>query len=46
MTDDEFSELLARRPRPPGSVNIAENLLVTLGWSEIMGGYTTTDTMV
>jgi len=28
-------------------VNIAENRLVALtGWSEIMGGYNTTDTMV
>jgi len=29
-----------------GSVNIAEKRLVTLGWSEIMDGYNTTDTMV
>jgi len=27
-------------------VNIAENRLVALGWSEIMGGYNTPDTMV
>jgi len=26
-----------------GSMNIAENRLVTLGWSEIMGGYNTAD---
>jgi len=26
-------------------VNIAENRLVTLGWSEIMGGYNTVDAM-
>jgi len=30
----------------PGSVNIAENRLVTLGWREIIGGYNTPDTMV
>ena len=29
-----------------GSVNIAENRLVTFGWSEIKGGYNTPDTMV
>jgi len=29
-----------------GSVNIAENRLVTLGWSEVKGGYNTPDIMV
>jgi len=27
-------------------VNIAENRLVTLSWSEIVGGYNTAETMV
>jgi len=36
MTHDEVSF--------HGLVNIAENRPVTLGWSEIMGDYNTTDT--
>jgi len=29
-----------------GLVNVAENRLMALGWSEIIGGYNTADTMV
>ena len=29
-----------------GSVNIAKNRLVVIGWSEIIGGYNTADTMI
>jgi len=40
MMHEEMREL------PRGSVNIAENRLVTAGWSEIMGGYNTADTVI
>jgi len=38
MTNDEVCEL-------HGLVNIAESRHVTLGWSEIIGGYNTADQM-
>jgi len=44
MTHDEVASSSAQDRH--GSVNIAENWLVTLGWREIIGGYNTPDTIV
>jgi len=43
MTHDEVCVSAYNRD---GSVNIVENRLVPLGWSEIIGGYNILDTMV